>query len=211
VIGPILFLSVALVEGATRPGYDAVRQFVSLLSLGDGGWTQVVNFVVSGALIAAFGLGLRQTFAESGRGRWVPRLVILVGVALAWCGVFSGDPTLGYPAGAPAGVPSDMSWHAGLHYLGAATIFLGLPVATFITARQARATGASGFALHSALSGLVMLGGWIAGFVVVGPSGLVETAGLWQRIAIVAGFQWLVVVAALELRRFARSGAYAFA
>jgi hypothetical protein len=42
--------------------------FVSILSLGDGGWAQVVNFIVGGVLIAGLGLGLGKR-AWSGRGR----------------------------------------------------------------------------------------------------------------------------------------------
>src|SRR5262245_22381026 len=97
VVGPVLFLTVAFVEGATRPGYDATRQFVSLLSLGDGGWVQIANFVACGLLIAGFGIGLGRTGAAEGRGPWLPRLVTVVGVALIWCGVFVSDAALGYP------------------------------------------------------------------------------------------------------------------
>ena len=46
VIGPVLFVLVFLVEGATRPGYSAWRNFVSQLSLSDQGWEQVANFLI---------------------------------------------------------------------------------------------------------------------------------------------------------------------
>ena len=41
VIGPILFILVFLVEGATRPGYSAWHNFVSDLSQSDQGWMQI--------------------------------------------------------------------------------------------------------------------------------------------------------------------------
>ena len=47
VIGPVLFVVVFLMEGATRPGYDPMRMFVSLLSLSDLGWQQIANFLSS--------------------------------------------------------------------------------------------------------------------------------------------------------------------
>lgn len=211
VIGPVLFLGVALVEGAVRPGYDPVRQFVSLLSLGDGGWRQTLNFVISGALIASFGVGLRRRSAEGSGSRWMPRLVIVVGVALICCGVFAGDPALGYPAGAPAGVPTDASWHAVLHYLASAVIFIGLPTAMVLSARRPPVEATRAWAGYSVVSALLMLGAWLAAFVVVGPTGVVETAGLWQRIAVVAGFQWLVALALVELGRLQQPAALTYA
>ena len=60
VVGPTVFVLVVLIEGAVRPGYDPGRVFVSMLSLGDRGWIQVANFLISGALIIAFGVGLRR-------------------------------------------------------------------------------------------------------------------------------------------------------
>jgi hypothetical membrane protein len=37
VIGPLLFIAVFLIEGATRPGYSAWRNLVSQLATGPGG------------------------------------------------------------------------------------------------------------------------------------------------------------------------------
>jgi hypothetical membrane protein len=204
IVGPILFFAVALVEGATRQGYDPVRQFISLLSLGEGGWIQVVNFIVSGLLFVAFGIGLRRRWTSGPGRRWVPRLLAIVGLALVWSGVFVTDPALGYPAGAPAGLPTNASWHAGLHYLGASVVFIGLPAATFIAARRASRAGSRGWAVHAVTSGLFMLFGWLAGFVIVGPDGVSSIAGLLQRIAVLAGWQWVVAIALVELGRVGR-------
>jgi len=207
----VLFLVAAFVEGVVRPGYDPVRQFVSLLSLGPDGWQQTLNFIVSGALIAAFGVGLRRRSAEEIGGRWVPRLITVVGFALIWCGVFGGDPALGYPVGAPAGVPTDASWHAALHYLGSAVVFIGLPTAMILSARRPPIAAMRAWAGYSLLTALIMLGGWLAAFVIVGPTGIVETAGLWQRIAAVAGFQWLAALALVELGRLRQPAMLSYA
>src|SRR5207302_3377881 len=67
VVGPILFVIAFLVEGATRPGYNAWRHFVSQLSLSSQGWEQVVNFLVCGLLCVGFAVGLRRAIG-SGRG-----------------------------------------------------------------------------------------------------------------------------------------------
>ena len=50
-IGAFLFTVTYLIEGFTRPGYDAWQQPISALSLGPGGWVQQVNFVVFGVLM----------------------------------------------------------------------------------------------------------------------------------------------------------------
>src|SRR5262245_54913750 len=189
-IAPIAFVVVFLVEGAMRPDYDPIRHFVSLLALTDRGWIQITNFIVAGAAIAWFGRGLRAAWADTGRGRWVPRLVTTAGLALVACGVFVADPALGYPPGTPPGIPMTATGHAAIHYLGVRVLLLPLPGGMFIAARHGPTTPTRAWAAYSIASGVVLLAGWIGSFVVVGPSGIVETAGLWQRIAVVAGWQW---------------------
>jgi uncharacterized protein DUF998 len=57
--GPF-FVAVAGVQVATRDGFDLARHLLSLLSLGDLGWIQIGNFVVSGLLSIAFAVGMRR-------------------------------------------------------------------------------------------------------------------------------------------------------
>jgi hypothetical protein len=201
VAAPPLFLGIALLAGATRPGYDPLRQYVSLLSLGPGGWVQQLNFVVTGILVAGFGFGIRR--AEAGRpaGGWVARLIVGVGLALVASGVFVTDPAQGYPAGAPAGLPTETSWHAGMHYLGALLVFVGLPTAMTLAARRAPVPGARGWLVYSLVSAVAMLGLWLATFAFPGTPGTPAIAGLLQRLAVVAGVQWLFALALIELRR----------
>ena len=52
ILGPV-FVVVFLVEGATRLAYDPVRLPVSLLVLGEGGWTQTANFLLDGLALHA--------------------------------------------------------------------------------------------------------------------------------------------------------------
>ena len=59
-IGPLFFVVVLLIEGATRPGYNAWRNFGSSLSLGSQGWMQIANFLICGVLMIGFAFGLRQ-------------------------------------------------------------------------------------------------------------------------------------------------------
>jgi len=73
--GP-LFLTVWAMQAFTRTGFDPSRHPLSLLSLGNLGWIQIANFVVTGALYLAYAAGLRQVLrtgpAPSGRRDWLP-------------------------------------------------------------------------------------------------------------------------------------------
>lgn len=86
VAGP-LFVITVLIQSATRAGFDPKVHPLSLLSLGDLGWIQITNFVLSGLLFVAAAVGLRRTL-RSGPGRtWGPILMGVFGVSLVWGGV----------------------------------------------------------------------------------------------------------------------------
>lgn len=134
IAGP-LNLAVYAVQALTRDGYDPVRHPMSLLALGDGGWVQVANFVVTGALYVACALGLRRVL-RSGPGRtWGPVLVGVFGLGLIISGVFPTDAGAGFPAGAPAGAP-ELSRHGVAHEVGFGLANLGVLAACLVFARR---------------------------------------------------------------------------
>jgi len=51
VVGTVLFPIIYLIEGVTRPGFDAWQQTISALSLGPGGWIQQLNFALCGVSV----------------------------------------------------------------------------------------------------------------------------------------------------------------
>lgn len=77
--GPIL-VAVTGAQILTRKGFDLRRHGISLLSLGDRGWIQIVNFVLAGILSVAFGQGVRRVLA--GRQRLMPVLISGYGAGL---------------------------------------------------------------------------------------------------------------------------------
>ncbi len=101
-IGPALFVIVALVEGATRPGYSAWRNYVSDLSLSGYGWMQVANFLACGLLTVLFAVGLRRALRGGPGAAAGPLLLAVFGLALIVAGIFTDDPGRGYPPGVPA-------------------------------------------------------------------------------------------------------------
>src|SRR5262249_43041182 len=110
VVGPLLFMLVFLIEGATRPGYSVWRHFVSQLSLSDQGWEQGINFLGCGALCIGFALGLRGALRGGTGATWGPILFGVFGLSLISAGIFVTGPALGYPPG--AGLRSQESVHA---------------------------------------------------------------------------------------------------
>lgn len=135
--GP-LFVGLTLAQAATREGFDPVTHPLSLLSLGDLGWLQIGNFIVSGLLALAGAAGMRRALTDGPAAKWGPRLLGLYGIALVWGGVFVADPAFGYPAGAPEGAPAEQSWHSILHAFAAPGAGLTLLAACFLFARRFR-------------------------------------------------------------------------
>jgi len=192
VIGPLLFIVVFLILGATRPHYSAWQIPVSSLSIGEAGWTQMANFLVFGALVFGFAVGLRRVL-RTGRGStWGPILLGILGLCAIGAGIFVTDPGLGYPPGAP-GLSSTPTVHGTIHNLLSLLAFASLIAACFVLARRdAAATAEHGWAWYSVATGLLVAVLFVlTGVVVVlgGPAGLV------QRIGIIVGWSWIAVLA----------------
>jgi Protein of unknown function (DUF998) len=143
VAGP-LFIAVVLIQAFTRDGFDLSRHPLSLLSLGDLGWIQIANFVVTGVLYLACAIGMRRGLRPDRRGTWGPRLVGGVGVGLIVAGIFVTDAGAGFPPGAPAGAP-EISWHGILHEVGFLLSFIGLVAGCLVFVRRFAALGQRGW------------------------------------------------------------------
>lgn len=189
VAGPI-FVTVLAAQTLTRDGFDISRHPISLLSLGAAGWIQIANFVVAGALCCAFAVGLSRVLSTGVGQRWAPRLIWLYGAGLVAGGVFVADPGLGYPAGAPAGIPESLSWHGALHAVAPPFASVALLVATIVLTRRFRSVGLPGWAWYTALSGVVSL------LLFAWP----EPDSLSWRLALgtAVGFGWLSMLALRE-------------
>ncbi len=184
VAGP-LFVGAFTAEGARRPGYDPSRHPVSSLSLGGSGWTQKLNFLATGALTIAFAAGARS------------RLLGAVGAGLVGAGVFDCDPIGGYPPGTPD-LPAARTVHGVLHDLASTPVFVALPIACVVEARRFAADGHPMLGGWSAASGAVFAGSFVMasrGFTGAGGG------GRYQRAALITGFTWMGVLAAIRFRR----------
>ena len=135
IVAAPFFTLVALAQAATRPGFDLTRHPVSMLALGDLGWIQTTNFVVSGLLMLIAAVGLRRVRRGQPAGTWGPILFATQGAGLLIAAVFEMDPGDGFPIGTPAGAPATMSGHMLLHNVGGSLTFFTMIAACFVLAR----------------------------------------------------------------------------
>jgi uncharacterized membrane protein len=189
-IGPLLFIVVFLIEGATRPHYNAWQIAVSSLSLGEGGWMQRTNFIVCGALMVGFAFGLRLLLRTGRASTWGPLLFGIFGLGLIGAGIFVTDPgTYGYPPGAA----NTVTVHGTLHNLLSLVVFASLIAACFALGRRDAADPAGrswawyAFATGPLVAVLFVLTGVVE--VLGGPAGLV------QRMCISVGWGWSALLA----------------
>ena len=192
VIAGTFFILVGAIELAIRPGFDIRVNVLSQMSLGDLGWIQVANFLVSGLLVLACAVGLRRVLAPGRGATWGPILVGLYGAGLFVAAFFSADPGFGFPPGAPAGAPSTLSDHGFVHFLASGMAFVGLIAACFVFARRFRSLGQRAWSTYSLVTGIIFLGGYLAVMIEAGQVGF--ALPLW--IAITLAWIWLSALAA---------------
>src|SRR5215467_6152698 len=199
-IAPLLNIVVILILGATRPGYNAWYVPDSNLELGEGGWIQIANYIVTGVLLLGFAIGLRL-FLRTGRGStWGPILLGIYGLTFIAAGIFVTDPVLGYPPGAS----STPTVHGILHDLFGQLQFISLSVACFVLARRdAPDPARRGWTWYSVATGLLVVASdafFFLTFEMGGPAGLVE------RIGIIGGCSWIALLAIRSTDVLGRDG-----
>jgi hypothetical protein len=189
--GP-LFVLVASVQVVTRDGFDLTRHPLSLLSLGDRGWVQIANFIVAGVLMLAFAVGTRRSLGGGPAHRWAPVLFGIYAAGLILGGAFTADPALGFPAGAPAGYPTEFTFHGIVHAIAPPLSFLAFVAATFVVARRLSWEGQ-----RSAAAWLRVVG--ITCFVLTLPFELWMSLRLF--VGVTLAFAWITAYAFSLLRR----------
>jgi hypothetical protein len=188
IAGP-LYVTVSLAQALTRDGFDLGRHQWSMLANGPWGWVQITNFIVCGAMMVAFAVGLRRALRPGRGARSAPVLIAGYGVGLIAAGLFRADPAQGFPPGTPAG-PGAVSWHGLLHFVAAGIGFGCLIAAGFVLARRLSAAGRRGLATYSRVTAVVFLTGFVG---VAAGAGRVAT-NLAFIAAILAVWAWISVL-----------------
>ena len=189
VAGPF-YLIVGLAQAFTRPGFDITRHDLSLLSNGELGWIQIANFLISGLLVIAGAVGMRQALHD-GRGKtWGPLLVGVYGLGLVGAGIFKADPAMGFPVGTPADAMT-ISGSGLLHFMTGGVGFLALIAGCFVFARRFAAHQQRGWAVYSVVTGVVFFVGFFG--IALGSGNSWAVLGLW--IGVVVAWTWISVIA----------------
>jgi hypothetical protein len=190
--GPI-YIIVGIAQILTREGFDITRHPLSFMSLGNLGWIQITNFIVTGLLVIASAIGMRRLAQADKHLRRGALLLGIYGLGVLGGGVFVSDPALGFPPGTPDTYPQTMSWHGLLHFIFGQIGFLALIAASFFYARYFAANGLRGWAIFSALTGGIFLFAIIATVVTAGGNGSVW-ALLALYVAVVLAWIWLAAL-----------------
>jgi hypothetical protein len=185
-----------------RPGYRPWRHAVSQLSLGPFGWVNTIAILLTALALLAFAAGLRSALPTGVGSTWGPRLIGVAGAGFLLAAAFPIDPGLGYPPGTSA----QHSLAGLVHGLVITVAFGCLSAACFVMARRFAGDPAwRGWARYSTVTGLVVATGYLATSVLTGldQAGVLPNApgGVVQRAMIVAGFSWIVLLAARLLRQ----------
>lgn len=195
-VGSVLFVSVFTVYGWLCPGYSPMSMFVSELSLGPYGWVQMLNFLLTGALVLVFGRGLAAHFTTGAASRTAPVLVQCMGVSLMASGLFTTDPSAMF---------DQASAHGVVHGIFGAIFFTLAPVSCFVFYRRFRSDRAwhplAGWTLAAGV--VLTLGIGLLKVSQQPGSGLFDWKGLVQRVILAAVMAWIFAVA-FRLRRVDR-------
>lgn len=198
-VGGCGFLVTAFVAGAVRRDYSALHQPVSLLSVGLGGWVQVANFVITGLLMLACGVGSSTRPAAGARRDVGPAPNWRLRFGLIGAGVFSADPSYGYPPGTALGRAASFSVHGILYELSSVIVFGALIAACFVFARRFAQAGRRGWAAYSFVTGLAVPALLVAAFIAWSSSTPANFGGLLQRMTLTAGWVWISLLALMVM------------
>ncbi len=186
--GTALSFAITTVLGIVREGYDVWQQAVSALSLGPGGWIQMLNLIVFGLIVLTTVPTWRRILA-GGKGSTAYSLfTAMIGLSFVVVGMVPQDPAPGYD---PAGLALTAPTAHGLVHLAVAGVAALSSVCGFVVMAK-RFAGDPAWRHWSAYS-------WAAAIAVIGcvtVYGVWSTrssgfAGTFERGAMVVPLLWL--------------------
>lgn len=191
-IGPILYIIVFLIAGATRPGYSAWHDYISQLALGEWGWIQIASTMILGVLSLSFAIGLRLVLRSDNGSVWGPILFALFGLCHLATGLFTTDPK-GYSPGAQ--ISTAPTLHGAIHIVAATAMIISLAAACCVLARYfLRNPNWKWWTLYSLITAIVVIVFYAASQS--NASRLPNSpAGLLQRTSIIVGWLWMALFA----------------
>ncbi|MFU8853606.1 DUF998 domain-containing protein [Micromonospora sp. SL1-18] len=188
VAGPF-YLLFGLTLAVTRPGFDLTRDALSLLLIGDLGWLQWLNLVLSGLMSIVAAIGLLRTPEWS---RTAGVLVAVYGACLVLSAIFPPDATESFPPGAGGG---EFTTAGILHFVFGGVAFVSVGIAAIIAGswlnrRQSRGT------TWSRIAGVVIIVAFLAGGALSAFPGGVGL--IW--ITVLVTWAWLAMISIAAYR-----------
>lgn len=187
--GPF-YVAVGASQALLREGFDPTRHALSLLSLGEMGWVQVANFIITGALVIAGAAGVRRALAGSRGGLWGPILLSVYGLGLIGAGIFVPDPAPDFPPRAAGAEATSGTLHGLLHFACGGLGFLALIAACFVLTRRFAGLGERSWAFFSAATGVL----FFAGFAGIASGGGSAALNIAFTVAVLVAWTWLSLV-----------------
>lgn len=186
VAGPF-YLLVGVVLALARSGFDPTRHALSLLMLGEHGWMQRANLILTAIMVAAAAAGILRT-VRSGRGLAIGAPLGAHALCLALSAVFPPDPAAGFPPGAV----SEATGHGILHLVFGGLGFACLAAAAFAHSNWAARHGARRRSRTSLCCAIAILACFLGGAALAqSPLGI---GLLW--LCVVVGWLWLALASA---------------
>ena len=184
IAGPIFFTVVVLILGSLRPGYSHLTQAIS--ELGETGAPnaifQQVNFLMIGALVLAFSLGLHRGIGQ-GKGSKVGPVLLGIFALLSGVGnsIFPCDPGCEF-----------VTFTGTMHNVTGLLGFLAFVAAALVLSRRYMTDGMwRGYRSYSIVSGILVLLFLFA--FIAASAGAVPFRGVFQRTFVGLMFLWLIV------------------
>ncbi|MBL0937710.1 MAG: DUF998 domain-containing protein [Gemmatimonadaceae bacterium] len=197
----VISFALTTVQGVLRDGYDSWHQAISALALGPGGWLQMLNLTVFGAVLLTTVSPWRRILSGGIGAVAYPALTALVGVSFMVLGLVRQDPAPGYD---PEGLAHTVPTAAGLVHLAIAGVAAFSSVASLFVMASRFAANANTdtawprWALYSRATALVV----VVCVVVYGVWSVESSgyAGTFERMAMLAPMVWMFAL----LRRLYR-------
>lgn len=194
VVSPIMCVLVFTLAGMLRPGYSPVHDVISDLGVGPDGWILNTDLMICGLLGIVFALGLYQSMRLVIKRRWLLAstfLFVLSGIGVVNEGIFH-QPAPGDPAA---------HLHLVLHGIGLAVLFYSLIAALLVLGWHLwrlpiwRLSGCYLLCIALVTLGLLIVPPHLKVFS--------HSAGFLERVQVIVGFSWSVI---LGWRLFIRGG-----
>ncbi len=184
IVAPIVAWSLTIGVGAAWPGYDPIRQSISLLAGAPLGQLQTLAFAITGLFGVAWAYGLSSVLGATPRDRSVVRALVLVQAVIAFG--FALLPADGGPKRAP--VTTVGALHLANFYLYAVTMPLTLLALGLVMRRDPRWRGSIRPTLAAAAVVLVSIA--LVPATLDGP--LTPWLGLLERVFVAIPSIWQV-------------------